>query len=61
MFEAYESRSSYNELISELESLGIGTNKPKLNDLNDLYEIGNLVDNIKQKYIKEYKSAYSPD
>lgn len=61
MFEAYECRSSYNELISDLESLGIGTNKRKLNDLNDLYEIGNLVDNIKQKYIKEYKSACSPD
>ena len=58
MFDSYESRDNYNELMSELESLGVGnTSKPKLNDLNDSYEIGNLVDNIKQKYIKEYKSA----
>ena len=41
-------------LVSELESLGIET--PQLNDLNDSYEIGNLIENLKQMYIQDYKS-----
>ena len=45
---------SFNCLISELESLGIRTEK--LNELNDVYEIRNLVDNIKQTFIQDYKS-----
>jgi hypothetical protein len=40
--------------VSELESLGIKT--PQLNDLNDGYEIGNLIENLKQMYIQDYKS-----
>jgi len=40
--------------ISELESLGLET--PKLNELNDSYEVGNLVDNLKQMLFVEYKS-----
>ena len=32
--------------ISELESVGLET--PKLNELNDSYEVKNLVDNLKQ-------------
>ena len=32
--------------MSELESLGLET--PKLNELNDSYEVGNLVNNLKQ-------------
>jgi hypothetical protein len=40
--------------VSELESLGIKT--PQLNDLNDSYEIGNLIENLKQMYIQDYKS-----
>jgi len=40
--------------MSELESLGLVT--PKLNELNDSYEVGNLVDNLKQMLFVEYKS-----
>ena len=40
--------------VSELESLGIKT--PQLNELNDGYEIGNLIENLKQMYIQDYKS-----
>ncbi len=42
--------------ISELESLAL---KPKrINELNDNYEMENLVDNIKQSMFQDYKSAY---
>jgi hypothetical protein len=44
-----------NDSISELESLGVST--PKLNEINDLDEIRNLVENLKQMYLQEYKSA----
>jgi hypothetical protein len=40
--------------ISELESLGLET--PKLNELNDTYEVGNLVNNLKLMLFVEYKS-----
>ena len=40
--------------MSELESLGLET--PKLNELNDSCEVGNLVDNLKQMLFVEYKS-----
>ena len=50
MFDHYESRSKYNELISELESLGVKTN-------GKLTEIENMVDNIKQNFLMEYKSG----
>ena len=40
--------------VSELESLGLHTRK--LNELNDSYEIENLVENLKQKFYQEYKS-----
>jgi hypothetical protein len=43
------------ESITELESLGIST--PKLNELNDVHEIGNLVQKIKQMYFQKYKST----
>ena len=40
--------------VSELESLGLQT--PKLNELNDSYEIEKLVENLKQKHYQDYKS-----
>ncbi len=49
-----KTESDFNYLISELESLGI--RKEKLNELNDVYEIQNLVDNLKQVFIQDYKS-----
>ena len=42
-------------LMSELESLGLET--PKLNELNDSYEVENLVVNLKQMFYQEYKST----
>jgi len=40
--------------VSELESLGLQT--PKLNELNDSYEIEHLVENLKQDLYQDYKS-----
>lgn len=42
--------------VSELESLGIRSNK--LNELNDVYEVKNLVENIKQTLFQDYKSSF---
>jgi hypothetical protein len=42
--------------ISELESLGIKSEK--LNELNDVYEVRNLVENIKQTLFQDFKSSY---
>jgi hypothetical protein len=42
--------------VSELESLGIRSEK--LNELNDVYEVKNLVENIKQTLFQEYKSSF---
>lgn len=42
--------------ISELESLGIRSEK--LNELNDIYEVKNLVENIKQTLFQDFKSSY---
>jgi hypothetical protein len=47
-------KSYLDSSMSELESLGLET--PKLNELNDSYEVGNLVDNLKQMLFVEYKS-----
>jgi hypothetical protein len=41
--------------MSELETLGLET--PKLNELNDSYEVENLVVNLKQKFYLDYKST----
>ena len=40
--------------MSELESLGLEI--PKLNELNDSYEVGNLVNNLKQMLFVKYRS-----
>jgi len=40
--------------ISELESLGLRTEN--LNEFNDCYEMGNLVENLKQRLFQDYKS-----
>ena len=40
--------------MSELESPGLET--PKLNGLNDSYEVENLVVNLKQMFYQDYKS-----
>jgi len=42
--------------VSELESLGIRSKK--LNELNDVYEVKNLVENIKQNFFQDYKSSF---
>lgn len=42
--------------ISELESLGIKSEK--LNELNDVYEVKNLVEIIKHTFFQEFKSRY---
>ena len=42
--------------ISELESLGIKSKK--LNELNDVYEVENLVENIKESLFHDFKSTY---
>jgi hypothetical protein len=49
--------SDFNYFVSELESLGIRT--ARLNEPNDVYELENLVDYIKQMYIQEYRSYSS--
>ena len=49
-----DSKSDLNSAISELGSLGLEA--PKLNELNDSYEVENLVENLKQMLFKEYKS-----
>ena len=48
------SKSDPGSSLSELESLGLETKK--LNELNDSYEVENLVENLKQMFFQEYKS-----
>ena len=47
------SKLSLRSSISELESLGLES--LNLNELNDAYEVGNLVENLKQMLFKAYK------
>ena len=49
-----DSKSDLSSLLSELQSLGL--ERPKLNELNDSYEVENLVENLKQMLFQEYKS-----
>jgi hypothetical protein len=41
-------------LVQELESLGISI-KHIIDDLNDVNELDNLADNLKQKFVKEIR------
>ena len=52
-----DSKSDPYSSISELESLGLLS--PKLNELNDSYEMENLVENLKQMLFQEYKSVFT--
>jgi hypothetical protein len=54
MSDMIDSKSDLHSSISELESLGLETKK--LNELNDSYEVENLVDNLKQMHFQDYKS-----
>ena len=54
MSSIFESKWDLRSSISELESLGVES--PNLNELNDSYEVENLVDNLKQKFFHDYKS-----
>jgi hypothetical protein len=54
MSDVIDSKRDLRSSISELESLGLET--PNLNELNDSYEVKNLVENLKQMYFVYYKS-----
>ena len=54
MTDMIDSKSDLGSSISELESLGLRTRK--LNELNDSYEVENLVENLKQMLFQDYKS-----
>ena len=45
--------------LNELHSLGI--EPKKINVLNDIQELRNLTDNIKQTFYQDYKTCYSKD
>ena len=52
MTDLIDSKSDLGSSISELESLV----RTQINELNDSYEVGNLVNNLKQMLFVEYKS-----
>ena len=54
MTDLIDSKSVLGSSISELESLGLETRQ--LNELNDSYEVENLVENLKQMLFQDYKS-----
>ena len=56
MTDMIDSKSDLGSSISELESLGLET--PQLNELNDSYEVENLVENFKQMFYQDYKSMH---
>jgi hypothetical protein len=49
--------SKYGWWLNELETLGIKTERR--NEFNDLKEISNLTENVKQELYEYYKDAYS--
>ena len=54
MSDVIDSKWDLRSSIFDLESLGLET--PNLNELNDSYEVENLVENLKQMYFEDYKS-----
>jgi len=44
--------------ICELESLGLSIKELKLNEFNDLGELQNLAEDLKQGFISAYKSTH---
>ena len=54
MSDMMDSKSKLPSSISELEFLGLETRQ--LNELNDSYEVENLVENLKQMLFQDYKS-----
>jgi hypothetical protein len=54
MSDMMDRKSKLPSSISELESLGLETRQ--LNELNDSYEVENLVENLKQMLFQDYKS-----
>ena len=54
-----ESPEKYSWWLNELESLGLTVNKA--NDLNDIIEVSNLTDSIKQVLFQDYKTCYNEE
>jgi hypothetical protein len=54
MSDMMDRKSKLPSSISELESLGLEPRQ--LNELNDSYEVENLVENLKQMLFHDYKS-----
>jgi len=54
-----ESPEKYSRWLNELESLGLSIKKA--NDLDDIREVSNLTDNIKQALLQDYKTCYSEE
>ena len=47
----------YDWWLSELESLGVSAKV--LNDLNNIQEVSDLTENLKQSFYQEYKTTYN--
>jgi hypothetical protein len=54
-----ESPEKYSWWLNELESLGLSVKKA--NDLNDIREVSNLTDSIKQVMFQDYKTCYNEE
>ncbi len=52
-----ECPEKYDWWLNELESLGVSVKV--LNDLNNIEEVSELAENLKQTFYQEYKTTYS--
>ncbi len=52
-----ECPEKYDWWLNELESLGVSVKV--LNDLNNIEEVSELAENLKQTFYQEYKTIYS--